>query len=153
MILILRITSGQEKITANILAKKAHAEKLPVYAVFVPENVQGYLFIEAQDENSAVKLIQRVKHVKGMLKSQVEIGDIQKMLVTEKTQALTIERGDIVEMISGPFKGEKARVTKLDETKDEVTVELIEITVPIPVTVKSKMVKLFQKAGAEETAG
>lgn len=150
MILTLRITSGQEKITANILAKKAQAEKLPVYAVFVPENVQGYLFIEADGENSTVKLIQRVKHVKGMLKSAVEMNEIQKMLVTEKTQALTIERGDIVEMISGPFKGEKARVTKLDEAKDEVTVELIEITVPIPVTVKTKMVKLSQKAGAED---
>lgn len=151
MILTLRVTSGQEKITANILAKKARAEKLAVFSIFNPENVQGYLFVEALDENTVVKLVQRVKHVKGLLKRSVGIEEIKKMLVAEKQQALTIGNGDTVEMVSGPFKGEKARVTKIDETKDEVTVELIEIAVPIPVTVKTKMVKLFQKAGAEES--
>ncbi|HLC68407.1 MAG TPA: transcription elongation factor Spt5 [Candidatus Bilamarchaeaceae archaeon] len=150
MIFTVRVTSGQEKITANILAKKATAERLPVYSVFNPENVRGYLFLEALDENSVVKLVQKVKHVKGVLRKSIGIEEIEKMLTAEKQQALQIASGDIIEMISGPFKGERARVTKIDEAKDEVTVELIEVAVPIPVTVKTKMVKLFQKAGAEE---
>ena len=150
MIYIVRVTSGQEKITADILAKKARAERLPVYSVVNPENVKGYLFIEGLDENTVVKLIQRVKHVKGLLRKEVNISEVQKMFTAEKQQALTIANGDSVEMISGPFKGERARVTKVDEAKDEITVELMEVAVPIPVTVKSKMVKLFQKAGSED---
>jgi len=47
-----------------------------------------------------------------------------------------IAEGDIVELIAGPFKGEKARVQRIDEGKDQVTVELYEATVPIPVTVR-----------------
>ena len=45
---------------------------------------------------------------------------------------------------------EKAKVVKVDEPHDEVTVELLEVAVPIPITVKSKMVKIFQKASQME---
>jgi transcriptional antiterminator NusG len=149
MIHTIRVTSGQEKIIAEILMKKARAEKLDVYSVVHVENVKGYLFIESNDENTLVKLIQKVKHVKGFLKRPVTVAEIENLVKAEKQPALIIETGDTVEMTSGPFKGERAKVVKIDEAKDEITVELIEVAVPIPVTVKTKMVKLFQKSGAE----
>jgi len=150
MIYTIRVTSGQEKIIAEILMKKSRAEKLDVYSIVHVENVKGYLFVESNDENTLVKLIQKVKHVKGFLKKPVTVLEIEKLVKAEKQPTLIIEPGDVVEMSSGPFKGERAKVIKLDEAKDEITVELIEVAVPIPVTVKSKMVKLFQKAGAGE---
>jgi transcriptional antiterminator NusG len=148
MIHTIRVTSGQEKIIAEILTKKAKAEKLDVYSIVHIENVKGYLFVEAVDENTVVKLIQKVKHIKGFLKRPITAAEIENLVKAEKQPALIIESGDIVEMSSGPFKGERAKVLKIDDAKDEITVELIEVAVPIPVTVKSKMVKLFQKAGA-----
>lgn len=150
MIHTIRVTSGQEKIIAEILMKKARAEKLDVFSIVHVENVKGYLFVEANDENTLVKLIQKVKHIKGFLKRPVTVQEIETLVKAEKQPTLIIEPGDTVEMSSGPFKGERAKVIKLDEAKDEITVELIEVAVPIPVTVKSKMVKLFQKAGAGE---
>jgi transcriptional antiterminator NusG len=148
MITTIRVTSGQEKILAEILMKKSRAEKLDIYSVVYAENVKGYLFVEGADENTVVKLIQKVKHVKGVLKKPITIGEIENLIKAEKQPAMTIEPGDTVEMISGPFKGERAKVIKLDDAKDEITVELVEVAVPIPVTVKSKMLKLYQKAGA-----
>lgn len=148
MIHTIRVTSGQEKIIAEILMKKGKAEKLDVYSIIHVENVKGYLFVETSDENTLVKLIQKVKHVKGFLKRPVTVSEIENLVKAEKQIAVVIEPGDMVEMVSGPFKGERAKVMKLDEAKDEITVELVEVAVPIPVTVKSKMVKLFQKAGA-----
>ena len=53
--------------------------------------------------------------------------------------------GDIVELVAGPFKGEKARVQKIDETKEEITVELFEAMVRIPVTVRGDHVRVLQK--------
>jgi len=146
MIYTIRVTSGQEKITATMLAKKARVEKIGIYSIVYIENVKGYLFVEAVEENAVVKLIQRVKHVKGFLRKPVELKEIEELVKASKKAALTLEPGDIIEMTSGPFKGERAKVTKMDEAKDEVTVELIEVAVPIPVTVKTKMIKLFQKA-------
>lgn len=150
MIHTIRVTSGQEKIIAEILMKKGKAEKLDIYSIMHVENVKGYLFVETSDENTLVKLIQKVKHVKGFLRQPVTIDEIETLVKAEKQPSMVIEGGDIVEMSSGPFKGERAKVLNIDEAKDEITVELIEVAVPIPVTVKSKMVKLFQKANAEE---
>jgi transcriptional antiterminator NusG len=50
-----------------------------------------------------------------------------------------------VELVAGPFKGEKARVQKIDESKEEITVELFEATVPIPVTVRGDSVRVLEK--------
>ena len=150
MIYTIRVTSGQEKILAEILLKKARAEKLNVYAIVYIESVKGYIFVEAPDENTVVKLIQKVKHVKGFLKKAITAKEIEDLIKAVKKPALTVEMGDTIEMIAGPFKGEKAKVMKIDEAKDEITVELIEVAVPIPVTVKTKMIKLFQKSGANE---
>ncbi len=150
MIFTIRVTSGHEKILSEILMKKSRAEKLDVFSIIYMEAIKGYLFVEASEENTVVKLIQKVKHVKGFLKKPVTPDEIATLIKATKKPALVLENGDIVEMISGPFKGERARVTQIDEGKDEVTVELLEVAVPIPVTVKGKMIRLFQKKGAEE---
>ncbi|MGV8085814.1 MAG: transcription elongation factor Spt5 [Candidatus Bilamarchaeum sp.] len=150
MIYAIRVTSGQEKIIAEILLKKAHADKAAIYSVVHVENVKGYLFVEAAEENSLVKLIQKVKHIKGFLKKSMTVSEIENLIKTSSSPAMVLEVGDVVEMTSGPFKGERAKVVDLDEAKDEVTVELVEVAVPIPVTVKSKILKLLQKAGAAE---
>ncbi|MFB6138155.1 MAG: KOW motif-containing protein, partial [Halobacteriaceae archaeon] len=44
---------------------------------------------------------------------------------------------------AGPFKGEKAQVQRIDEGKDQVTVELYEATVPIPVTVRGDQIRVL----------
>ena len=56
-----------------------------------------------------------------------------------------IKEGDIVRVVSGPFKGEKAKVTRLDKTKSEVVVELLEAAVPIPITINLDSVKVIKK--------
>ncbi|MFH1784818.1 MAG: transcription elongation factor Spt5 [Candidatus Micrarchaeota archaeon] len=150
MIHTIRVTSGQEKIIAEILTKKARAEKLDIFSLVHVENVKGYLFVEAPDENTVVKLVQKVKHVKGFLRKPLAVSEIENLIKADTPPATIIEKADIIEMTSGPFKGERAKVLKIDEAKDEITVELVEVAVPIPVTVKSKMVKLFQKAGQLE---
>ena len=46
-------------------------------------------------------------------------------------------------MVAGPFKGERAQVQRIDEAKDQVTVELYEATVPIPVTVRGDQIRVL----------
>lgn len=150
MIYIFRVTTGQEKIVSQMLEKKSKAQKLSIYSILVPENVKGYLFVEAATENDAVHLAQKTRHVKGILKQAIELSEVEKMVTAEKPAALTIELADIVEIKSGAFKGDKAKVIKIDENKDELTVEFMDMAVPIPTTIKRKITKLFRKAGDEE---
>ena len=149
VIFVFRVTTGQEKIVSQMLEKKARAQKIAIYSLLVPENVKGYLFVEAASENDAVNLAQKTRHVKGILKSQIELAEIEKMVKAEKPAALTIEIGDIVEIKSGAFKGDKAKVTKIDDNKDELTVEFTDMAVPIPTTIKRKIAKLVKKSGDE----
>ncbi len=146
MIFIVRTTMGQEKVIIRMLWRKAKKEQLPIYAIVSAEGVKGYMFIEAKDENAVSKLISGVKNVKGMLRSPISLADVEKVLKREEKETIIIETGDVVEMAAGPFKGERAKVVSLDPAKDEITVELLDVAVPVPVTVKKRMVKLVQKA-------
>jgi LSU ribosomal protein L24A len=50
-----------------------------------------------------------------------------------------------VELIDGPFKGEKAKIMSIDSGKEEVTVQLVESMVPIPVTVRAEAIRMLDK--------
>lgn len=60
-----------------------------------------------------------------------------------------LDEEDIVEVIGGPFKGMRAKITRVDKTKEEVTLELLEATFTLPITVHADYVKLLEKAKKE----
>ena len=43
------------------------------------------------------------------------------------------------------FKGERARVTNVAENKEEVTVELFDAQIPIPITIRADQVRVTQR--------
>jgi len=57
-----------------------------------------------------------------------------------------LDENDIVEVIGGPFKGMRAKITRIDKAKSEVTLELLEATFTLPITVHADYVKLVEKA-------
>jgi len=145
MIFVYRVTAGQEKVVADVLHNKVHKEKIPVYSVAFMDSLKGYLIIEAADEVAARQAAMRIPHIKGVLKKPMTLVEMG-TLIAVKAAGIKLNKGDIVELISGPFKGEKARVIKIDETKEECTVELMEVAVPIPVTIKMNTIRVYQKA-------
>ena len=147
MYLIVRVTSSQEKITADILENKAQKSNAHVYSIIMPEGMRGYLIIEAESESACRDLIMNEPHIKGMLPTPLDEAELDKMLsVKQSVQEIGIN--DMVEFMSGPFKGYKAKVRKVDSAKEEITVELMDVAVPIPVTTKSNMARVIQKAEA-----
>ena len=62
--------------------------------------------------------------------------EIMEKLNYSRPERRVIEVGCIVEIVTGAFKGEKARVTSVSETKEEVSMELYEQ--PIPMTLKMR---------------
>lgn len=137
-----RVTAGQESIVADMLYEKLRKFKLPVKALVVSPQLKGYLIGEADNEFEAKQAIQNVPHVKGILRNTMTIADIAGLLESKPVEVV-INRGDMVEVVAGPFKGEKAKVVRLDTEKDLVTVELIEVAVPIPVTIKVNTIRVL----------
>lgn len=149
MIYVYRVTAGQEKVVLDMLMKKIKKESLKVYSIAHFEDLKGYLIVEGEDEVSVRQAGLRIPHIKGVLDKPMALKDIEGMIEAAKPAVLSVGKGDLVELISGPFKGEKARIIKIDTNKDEVTVELSEVAVPIPVTVKANTIKVFQKASEQ----
>jgi len=71
-------------------------------------------------------------------------------MLEPKIEEINIEIGDVVEIIGQTFKGEQAKVTRIDKAKGEVVVSLLGASVPIPVTVKIDNVKVIRREDVEE---
>ncbi len=135
---------GQEKTVAEYISGLAKRRKLHIYSILSPKPVRGYIFLEVMSPELVEEAISGMRKAKGVVPGESSMDEIEHFL-TPKLAVEGIAEGDIVELSAGPFKGEKARVTKIDEANDEITVELFEATVPIPVTVRGDHVRVLEK--------
>ncbi|MFO8110500.1 MAG: transcription elongation factor Spt5 [Thermoplasmata archaeon] len=135
---------GQEKNVGDYLASLAKNKKLGIFSILSPKPVRGYIFMEVMTPQIIEEAIGGIRKAKGVVQGETDINEIEHFLAP-KLAVEGIAEGDIVELSAGPFKGEKARVTQIDESNDEITVELFEATVPIPVTVRGDHVRVLEK--------
>jgi transcriptional antiterminator NusG len=142
---VLKVTSGQERIAANMLQNKINPQESSIYSIMVIEGVRGYIIVEAESEVAIRQFITKGRNIRGVLPKPLSEEELNK-LIAVRSKAAGIEKGDIVEFTSGPFKGYKAKALKVDELKDEVTVELMDVVVPIPINTKMNTAKVIQKA-------
>jgi transcription termination/antitermination protein NusG len=143
MIYGVKTVVGRENIVIDAIASKTQVEKLNIMSVLHPEEIKGYIFVEGELKDIE-KVLQMVPHIRGLIKKPVEVREIQRFLQPKKVE-IDLDVKDVVEVIGGPFKGERGRVTKYDKTKREVTIELIDVAVPIPITVNAEFVKLLER--------
>ena len=106
--------------------------------------MRGYIFVEAGSKSDAEQAAFNVPYARGILPKPVEYAEIEHMLEQVKRE-INIQKNDIAEIISGPFKREKAKIIRIDKTKEEVVVELLQAAVPIPITVKLDAVKVIRR--------
>lgn len=142
----LKTTINQEKAVGHTIGYKAGKHKVGVVAVLSPPELRGYVLVEAYDREALEKLVKGVPHARGLVAGETALGEVEHFL-TPKPAVAGIAEGDIVELVAGPFKGERARVQRIDAAKEEITVELFEAMVPIPVTVRGDNVRVLQKKG------
>jgi len=143
-IFALRTTANREDQVLEFVASNASRKKLPVYCVIRPHGMRGYIFVEAEDRASAEQAAFGVPYAKGILQKEVEYKEIEHMLEQIKRD-INIQKNDIAEIISGAFKRDKAKITRVDKVKGEVVVELLESPVPIPITLPIDAVKVIRR--------
>ena len=143
-ILAVKTSIGHEKTVADSLASRAKGKPIGVFAILSPATIRGYVFVEAMNTDALREVVKGVRRTRGLVKGETSFAEIEHFL-TPKPIVSGIVEGDIVELIAGPFKGEKARVQQIDEAKEEITVELFEAMVPIPVTIRGDHVRVLEK--------
>ncbi|ODS43084.1 MAG: transcription elongation factor Spt5 [Candidatus Altiarchaeales archaeon IMC4] len=164
MIYTVKVTSGQERFVAEMLYQNAMNQRAEmakegkeVYSILYTTGLKGYVLVEADSPGTVEDLARGVPKTRGLILKKkgdlssagtIAIAELEKTLVPTPT-IQEVSKGDIIEIIAGPFKGEKARIANIDETKREITVELTEAAVPIPVVIRSDDVRVM-KASDEE---
>ncbi len=143
-IVALKASIGHERQVADDVASKAKASKSGIYAILSPTTLRGYVLIEGMNTDELKETVRGIRRARGLVEGETSFAEIDHFL-TPKPLVSGIMEGDVVELIAGPFKGEKARVKQIDETKEEITVELFEAMVPIPVTVRGDHVRVLEK--------
>lgn len=149
MIFIIKVTTNKEEKAIEMISERINKKSLGIFALARPHGLKGYIIMESADRESAEEAAFNLPYVKGIIGKTVEYKEIEGML-EPKVEEMKIEIGDIVEMIGATFKGEQAKVTRIDKQKGEVVVSLLGASVPIPVTVKMDNVKVVRREENEE---
>jgi len=134
-----KTTASQEETVADMIINR---EEPSIHSALAPDSVTSYVMVEADSESVFERILDEIPHARGVVPGQTSMAEIEHFL-SPTPDVEGIAEGDIVELVAGPFKGEKAQVQRIDEGKDQVTVELYEATVPIPVTVRGDQIRVL----------
>ena len=149
MIFVIKVTTNKEESAVDLITDRINKKSLNVYSVIKAHGLRGYILLEAEDRDSAEEAVFNLPYVKGIIGKTLTYEEIKNMVETS-TAPVSIKEGDIVEIISEPFKKEKAKVLRVDEQKGDVVVSLLGALVQLPVTIKIDNVRAVRREDIEE---
>jgi transcription elongation factor Spt5 len=143
-----RTTIGQEKSVANMIFGRLRLrDPIPdIKAILTADQLRGYVFIEAIQQNDVQESISGIRHVKGKIVGSIKLTDLAHVIVPRKVTEI-LEEGDIVEIVSGIFQNRRAVIERMprEGAKEEVVVRLTDSDSPISIKVHGDYLKLLEK--------
>lgn len=143
---VVRTSIGREDKFLDSLHKiLSNKEDHGIYSLFRVEKIKGYVFAEVESLTKLIDVTRGVPNGKGVIRDLVDFKDLEKYFEKGAEQILVSER-DIVEIIVGPFKGDRARVVRIVPGKEGVVVEPLNMAVPIPITMTIDDIRVLEHA-------
>jgi len=138
---VVRVSGGQESLIASTLYSRLSSKKIEgIYSILFLDNFKGYVIVEALDSNIAYEALHGIRHIRGQIRGELPYKDLEGYLL-KKPVVTELIIDDTVEIIAGPFKSMKAKITRVDYEKQEATVVLLDSPYQIPVTVDANYLK------------
>ena len=139
-IFVIKVTGGQERAIANLIYSKIVARNLGLYSIVYVDKMKGYLMVEGRSIQPLVDLVSGLKHVRTIVPGTMTIKDIEN-LISPREVGIELRPDQEVMVISGPFKGMKAKVVRHDKEKREATILLLDTPYQLQVTVEDSYLK------------
>lgn len=139
-IVVLKTQMDQERSVADSLAAKADLGDKDIYAILSPANLRGYIFVEGMNTDRMREKTRDIRKARSFVEGESSIDEIGHYL-QPLSPVVGLAEDDLVELVSGPFKGECAKVQQIEAGKEEIKVLLVGAMVPIPITVKADSVR------------
>ncbi len=140
------VTGGTEERVALMMKQRVEALGLDVRSIIVPPELKGVVVVEVGDPGDLYDLIRGLRDVKRRRPVLIKKEEAVK-LAAPVVEIPVIERGQVVEIVSGPFRGMRGRVVEVYEARGEVDLVLLESDFRMIVTVPLEQVR-----PAEETS-
>jgi hypothetical protein len=67
MIFIIKVTTNKEDRAMELISDKIYKKQLQIYSLARPHGLRGYLFLEAEDRESAEEAAYNLPYVKGII--------------------------------------------------------------------------------------
>ncbi len=141
----LAVTGGTEERVALLLAERARRLGLDLRSVLVSPKIKRYIIVEVGDPNDFFLLIRGVKNLKRRRPIKMKVEEALSLAKPEK-ELPKLERGQLVEVTAGPFKGMRGRIVEVYETRGEVDLTLLESDFRMVVTIPIDQVKPVEEA-------
>jgi transcriptional antiterminator NusG len=123
-----RTVAGRELDVALIMEARARSENLPIRSIIVLPRVKGYIVVEAPAQHYVAMVAHGIRYAKGVVPGVMKFSDIERLLKPEAIVE-TLKPGEVVEIIAGPFRGMKAEVVRVDVSRNEVVLNLLDASV------------------------
>lgn len=130
------VTGGTEERVALVLRQRALALGLDIRSIIVPLELRGTLIVEVGNPGDLFDLIRGLRDVKRRRPVLIKKEEAVR-LAAPVVEVPMVSKDQIVEIVSGPFRGMKGKVVEVYETRGEVDLVLLEsdfrmiITVPL----------------------
>lgn len=147
-IFAVRTTIGQEKsVLQNAFNRLRVLNPFPdLKALMIAEELRGYVFVEATHQRDVMITIAGLRHIKGKIVGSISLESISHVISPRKVTEI-LEEGDVVEIVSGIFMGQKAQVVRMPKegAKEEVTLRLLDSDSAISIKIHGDFLKLVEK--------
>ena len=151
-----KTTGGQERNVAKFVGNRLERDETEnsvissaIRSIVVIDSLKGYVFFEAPNAQVVSDAISGFKHVKNMIPGIVPYEDIEKFLVTRSIVS-EISINDIVEITNGPFKNMKAKISRVEAGRSEVTIMLLDAPYQLPVTIDVNGIRIVEKSKGDD---
>lgn len=137
----IKTTASHENTVADMVTNRGYEE---IHAAMAPDQMTSYTIVEAENRGVVERSIEEVPHARKVLEGTTSMSEVDRFL-EERSDVEGLKEGAVVRLTDGPFQGEKAKITEIDESNERATVELYEATVPIPVDVRGDQLRVLDK--------
>ncbi|WP_455392070.1 transcription elongation factor Spt5 [[Eubacterium] cellulosolvens] len=133
-IFTVRTRIRSERNVGEAILSRAKSKGVNIGNIQYPTILNGYIFVECESRETLTHLIKNIKNAQGLLNGETTQDEITKYIKTRKSKKKIYE-GTHVEITDGQFKGEHAVIQHINERTDELTVELVDEILKIPIVI------------------
>lgn len=134
-------TASYEQTSAEMITERGEEG---IHAALAPESMTSYLIVEADSRGLVDRVLDEIPNTRKVIEGEISMAEVEDFL-EPRSDVKGVTEDAVVRLTGGPFQGEKAKVTKIDDSNERVTVELYEATVPIPVEVRGDQLRVLDK--------